>query len=327
VWLKGLIACCCRRRLLCAAWACCLAAALGGASHAQPQPDDVIYLFTSFRDRGEAGLRFLHSGDGYRWHEVPGVFLKPEVGSRLMRDPSILRGPDGTFHLVWTTAWRGDRGFGYAASKDLVHWSAQRFVPAMEHEPTAVNVWAPELFYDSTNKRFIVCWASTIPGRFPDNGEPHDNNQRMYFTTTTDFRQFAPANLFIDPGFNVIDGQIIRLEKSYALVLKDNSREVFNLRAAFGETPLGSWGSVSPPFTAKYTEGPSALKLADEWLVYYDCYRAERYGAAKTRDFKTFVDVSAEVSFPKGHKHGTAFAVTRKELDHLLKHGSDALQK
>ena len=89
-----------------------------------------------------------------------------------MRDPSLLRGPDGVYHLVWTTGWRKDQGFGYAQSKDLVHWSPQQFIPVMEHEPTTVNVWAPELFYDEPNEQFIIIWASTIPGRFPDHVEP-----------------------------------------------------------------------------------------------------------------------------------------------------------
>jgi hypothetical protein len=290
-----------------------------GTSRAEPQPNDVIYLFTSFRGDGETGLHFLYSGDGYRWHEMPGVFLKPEVGlHRLMRDPSLVRGPDGVFHLVWTTGWRDDRGFGYAQSKDLVHWSQQRFIPVMEHEPTTVNVWAPEIFYDAAKNRFIIAWASTIPGRFPENGEPRDNNQRMYFTTTRDFQSFTPAELLLDPGFNVIDGVVVPLASRHALVLKDNSRNVFNLRIAFGESPVGPWADVSPPFTGRYTEGPAVLRLGDEWVVYFDCYRARYYGAMKTKDFKTFVDVSSEVVFPEGHKHGTPLVASRKDLDNLL---------
>jgi hypothetical protein len=204
--------------------------------------DDVVYLFTSFRGNGEDGLRFLRSDDGFHWKNVPGTFLKPSVGSnKLMRDPSIALGPDGTFHLVWTTGWQKDQGFGYASSKDLVHWSEQRFIPAMEHEPTTVNVWAPELFFDESNNQFIICWASTIPGRFPDHLEPHDNNQRMYYTMTRDFQTFAPAKLFYDPGFSVIDCTIVKVNKEYVLVLKDNSRPQRNLRVAFGDSPLGPW--------------------------------------------------------------------------------------
>ena len=133
----------------------CLAAAsfLVPADLPAASETNSAYLFTSFREPAQDGLRFLFSFDGYHWTNVPGIFLKPNVGSgKLMRDPSLLRGPDGTFHLVWTTGWRGDQGFGYAHSQDLVHWSEQKFVPVMAHEPTTVNVWAPELFYDEGRK-------------------------------------------------------------------------------------------------------------------------------------------------------------------------------
>src|SRR5262249_2945295 len=120
----------------------CLALFAAALSSALPHSSfgaefDSAFLFTSFRNNGEDGLRFLYSDNGFAWQEVSGAFLKPRVGpSRLMRDPSLARGRDGTFHLVWTTGWRKDQGFGYAASKDLVHWSDERFIPAMAHEPT-----------------------------------------------------------------------------------------------------------------------------------------------------------------------------------------------
>lgn len=281
--------------------------------------EDSVYLFTSFEGNGEKGLQFLSSDDGYNWKRIPGYFLKPRVGAgKLMRDPSLVRGPDGTFHLVWTTGWKNDHGFGYAQSKDLVHWSKQRFVPVMAHEPTTVNVWAPELFYDEPARRFIVCWASTIPGRFADGREPHDNNQRMYYTTTGDFETFAPTKLFCDPEFSVIDGTMVQLSKTYALVLKDNSRQTMNLRVAFANSPVGPWRDVSQPFTQQFTEGPSVLKLGEDFLIYFDAYRQGAYGAIKTRDFKSFTDITREVSFPAGHKHGTVLQIPRTILDHLL---------
>ncbi len=280
---------------------------------------DSVYLFTSFRGNGEDGLRYAYSFDAYHWTNVPGTFLKPNVGpSRLLRDPSILRGPDGTFHLVWTTGWKKDQGFGYASSKDLVHWSEQQFIPVMEPEPTTVNVWAPELFYDGPGKQFIICWASTIPGRFPDKLEPHTNNQRLYFTTTTDFKTFAPAKLFFEPGYSAIDGFLVKDGERYVLIHKDNSRPEMHLRVAFGTTPLGPWTDVSEPFTMKFTEGPAALKVGGDWLIYFDAYRTGIYGAVKTRDFKTFTDITKEVTFPQGHKHGTALVATREDLERVL---------
>jgi hypothetical protein len=278
-----------------------------------------VYLFTSFRDGDQKYLRFLYSGDGYHWTNVPGTFLEANAGaSRQFRDPSLLRGPDGVFHLVWTAGWHGDQGFGYAASKDLIHWSDQKFVPVMTNEPTTVNVWAPELFYDDQAKDYLILWASTIPGRFPDLLEKHDNNHRLYFTATRDFKSFTPARLFFDPGLSVIDPFIVKQDGRYVLICKDNSRPNLNLRVAFGKTPLGPWNDISEPFTQKFTEGPAALQIDGDWLVYFDAYRQKIYGAVKTRDFKTFADVTTQVSFPEGHKHGTAIRVTPEILNALL---------
>ena len=94
------------------------------------------YMFTSFHEPANEGLRYLYSEDGMHWDSVPGVWLKPELGQhQLMRDPSMVRTPDGTYHLVWTTSWKGDLGFGYAYSKDLIHWSEQQMIPVMANEP------------------------------------------------------------------------------------------------------------------------------------------------------------------------------------------------
>jgi hypothetical protein len=280
---------------------------------------DSVYLFTSFHDADQKYLRFLYSDDGYHWTNVPGTFLEAHVGAtNEFRDPSISRGPDGVFHLVWTSAWHGDQGFGCASSTDLVHWSGQQFVPVMTNEPTTVNVWAPELFYDAPNQQFIITWASTIPGRFPDNQEKPNNNHRLYYTITRDFKTFTPEKLFFDPGFSVIDPFILKDGGQYVLVFKDNSRPNLDIRVAFGSTPLGPWHDVSPPITQKFTEGPCALKIDDDWLIYFDAYRQKIYGAVKTPDFKTFTDVTKEMAFPGGHKHGTAIRVPREILENLL---------
>ncbi len=282
-----------------------------------------VYLFTSFRNADQKYLRFLYSEDGYHWTNVPGTFLEAKVGTnKQFRDPSMTRGPDGVFHLVWTAAWHGDQGFGCASSRDLIHWSEQRFVPVMTNEPTTVNVWAPEIFYDADGQQFIIVWASTIPGRFPDKLEKHENNHRLYFATTRDFETFAPTKLFLDPGFSVIDPFILKEGNRYVLICKDNSRLNLNLRVAFSKSPLGPWEDMSEPFTRKFTEGPCALKVGGKWMVFFDAYRENVYGAATTHDFKTFTDITKQVSFPEGHKHGTALVVPRDILEGLLKSNS-----
>ncbi len=279
-----------------------------------------VYLFTSFNEPATEGLRYLYSYDGYKWEDAGKIFLKPEMGvQKVMRDPSIAQGPDGVYHLVWTSSWRGDKGFGYASSKDLIHWSPQKMINVMQHEPETVNVWAPEVLYDQQTKQFIIIWASAIPNRFPKGTEEDNNNQRMYYTCTKDFVTFTETKLFMDPGFSVIDAVIVpRKADDYVLVLKDNTRANRNLKVAFSKAALGPYTGVSAPFSGGLTEGPSVVKIGNQWLIYYDAYGEKRYAAYRTADFHSFTDVSAEISIPNGHKHGTIFKSSAKVLKGLM---------
>ena len=279
------------------------------------------YLFTSFHEPADKGLRMLYSTDGKRWTDLDTVLLQPQVGNqKVMRDPSMVKGPDGTFHLVWTSSWRGDKGFGYASSKDLINWSQQSFIPVMEYEPTTVNVWAPELFYDDVQKQYIIIWASCIPGRFERAMEEDSNNHRMYYATTKDFKDFSDTKLFLDPGFSVIDAVIVKKStKDYVLILKDNTRPERNIKVAFADNPLGPWRNVSKPFTDNFTEGPTVLKVKDGWLIYYDSYRKKIYEASSTSDFVSFTNVTNKVKVPEVHKHGTIVTVKKKIVKQLTK--------
>lgn len=282
--------------------------------------DTKVYIFTSFHEPATAGLRLLYSYDGYKWTDIDTTFLKPQIGDKVMRDPSIVKGPENTYHLVWTSAWKGNKGFGYASSTDLIHWSDQHLINVMGHEPTAVNVWAPELFYDDENRQFNIIWASTIPFRFPRGIEDEDNNHRMYYTTTKDFKTFTETRLFLDPSFSVIDAVIVKRAKGdYVLVLKDNTRPNRNIKVAFSDSPLGPYSKASDPFTPNFTEGPAVAQVGDEYLIYYDQYRDKIYGAMKTKDFQTFTDITKKINVPEGHKHGTIFNTNKKVLKELLK--------
>jgi len=282
-------------------------------------------LFTSFRRNGEDGLHLAWSKDGYSWAPLKNdkPLLRPEVGGGLMRDPQILQGPDGTFHMVWTTAWN-KHGIGYANSKDLIHWSKQKLLDVMNNEPQARNVWAPEIFYDAAQKQFVIFWASTIPGRFPATEKTGDGgyNHRMYFTITPDFDRLTPAKVLYDRGFNVIDATIVQDGKRFVMFLKDETRHppAKNLRVAMADSPGGPYSPPSPPITGKYwAEGPSAIKLGDRWFVYFDRYTEHRYGLVTSKDLVHWEDESDKVRFPAHHRHGSVLRVSQEVLEGLMK--------
>jgi hypothetical protein len=291
---------------------------------ASSQSKKDIYLFSYFKGNGQDGLHLAYSYDVLKWTALhnDSSFVRPTAGKdKLMRDPCIVRGADGQFHMVWTVSWN-EKGIGYAHSKDLLHWSEQQYIPVMEHEPTALNCWAPEIFYDEARKEYMIYWATTIPGRFPKGDSTGDNkyNHRLYYVTTKDFKTFSPTKLLYDPGFNVIDATIQKDGQRYVMWVKDETRypPQKNLKIAYSDSLTGGYSAASEPITGKYwAEGPTVLKYGKRWIIYFDKYTEHKYGAIASTDLKNWTDVSDELMMPKGIRHGSVFVVTKKELRKL----------
>jgi beta-xylosidase len=274
------------------------------------------YLFSYFMGNGEDGLHLAHSSDGLRWEALNDnqSFLQPQVGNdKLMRDPCIIQTPDSMFHMVWTVSWK-EKSIGYASSEDLINWSEQQAIPVMEHEPDALNCWAPEIFFDEDKGLFIIIWSTTIPGRFPETETSGDNghNHRMYYTTTKDFSSYSDTRLFYDKGFNVIDGTLLKTNEEYILFLKDETRypPQKNIRISRSKNLTGGYGPASTPITGDYwAEGPTAIKIGEYWYVYFDKYRKHQMGAVRSTDLVNWEDVSHLLRFPKGTRHGSIFVI------------------
>jgi hypothetical protein len=205
----------------------------------------------------------------------------------------------------------------------LINWSQQKYIPVMEHEPKARNCWAPEVFYDDATKQYLIFWATTIPGRFPMTEKAGDDglNHRMYYVTTKDFETFSNTKLFYDRGFNVIDSTIVKNGDKYVMFLKDETRQPpqKNIRMAFSDKAGGPYTKASKPITGDYwAEGPTAIRIGGNWIVYFDKYTKHCYGAVSSKDMEHWQDISAKVSFPKGFRHGTVVKVDKDILDGLL---------
>jgi len=294
------------------------------------------YLFSYFKGGGESGVFLAYSYDGLNWTELNGgkAFVKGTVGRplkraetnavRTMRDPCIVRGPDGTFHMVFSAKVR-PRGFGYTSSKDLINWTEQKPVRVMQNEPNAINCWAPDTFYDEVKKEYLILWSSTVPGKFPetDGQGPGGHNHRIYYCKTKDFQTFSESKLIYNHGFNVIDATLAKAGNQYIMFLKDETNTPFvpekNIKMAFSSKTEGPYSSESKPITGKYwCEGPSAIKIAGNWYVYFDKFLEGSYGVVTSKDLENWEDISDKAVFPKGCRHGTVFEVPGDVLNKLL---------
>jgi hypothetical protein len=297
------------------------------------------YLFGYFLGNGD-GLHLAYSNDGLKFTPLNdgNVYLRSDVGNQIMRDPCLRQGPDGIYRLTWTTGW-WDKGLGVASSPDLIHWSTQLYIEVNKDNPTAVNTWAPELFYNDLKNEWMVFWATTIPERFTetqiDGGRgrsgPNGNqslNHRIYCITSPDFVHFSDPKLLVDPGFNCIDATIVKIGTSdlpsgkYAMVIKDETAAPVakkNLRVLLAENPEGPWGKASEPISPQdlWVEGPTVSRVGSDWIIYYDEYRNGRYGAIRSPDFLHWEAVK-NLEIPKA-SHGTIFSVDPAVIARLQK--------
>jgi len=218
-------------------------------------------------------MRYAMSTDGFHWQPLNSgrPYLVPKIGAqKLMRDPCIDVGPDGVYRVVWTVGWTGDE-IGYASSSDLIHWGPQQALPVMRAFDGVKNCWAPELFYDRANKIYMIYWSSAV-----------GDDWSIYYTTTHDFKQFADSKVLFTNGFSgggkagdqgPIDAFIFaETDADYILFYKkdDNSR-VPNLYYRRGPSAVGPWGEEFGPITpSRGDEGPSCIKVGDEYRVYVD---------------------------------------------------------
>ncbi len=266
--------------------------------------------------------------------------MKPAAWTKqnLTRDPSIIY-HEGKFHVTWTTAWRGD-AFAYAESRDLAIWSDPvRVEPFGERKPT--NSWAPEICWDPLRQNFIILWSSRLdqPGN------------RIFMTRTADGDKFAAAEPVLPRDFGCIDAFLLREESArrWVMIYKNEEPEEKggkNLRVATAPLDFSTpWvdlvdrpiiGPSSPVAADSMTEGPTLLKIKDEYLLYWDsplkgknpahlkkaggpAVADDSFGLATSRDLSTWQDRTPELSLPQNVRHGTVFLAPRSTVGWLKK--------
>lgn len=304
---------------------------LASAAQTQRSPASP-WLFAGFKADSKAGVYFATSLDGYHWALVNGgePMVKPTEPGELMRDPFIQRAPDGSFRMVWTWSWNKPLVIGFSESRDLVTWTKHRELPVMANEPDALNVWAPALCWEPSQKRWLIFWASTIPGRFlGDDAGDNGLNHRIYWTTTKEFEHFTPARVFFNPGYSVIDATILPPTAKggkFTMIFKDERKTPLKkvLMTATAPSIEGPWTNILGPISPAWNEGAAIIPVGAEdghpagYLAYYDHYRPpQHYGALFSPDLVQWSDAAAEITFPAAMRHGSFVRISRAEYDRL----------
>jgi hypothetical protein len=300
------------------------ASIIAATATAAAQSNDA-YLFAYFKEPGNQGiylalskdgLHYTPLNDGQPWLVPTDARANPKEGET-MRDIFLTRGPDNTFQAVWTWNWRGN-SLGHASSPDLLHWSDQKQIPIMQDFPTVNNVWAPETYWDAAKKQWLIIWSSSLK----DAASTTDGH-RIWYTLTPDFVTFSKPAIFFDPGYIVIDATIFHEEgQPYRLIFKQQTYDplTFQERVATSSSLEGPYANISGYINEPWSEGPSAIRVADKVVVFYDHYRAPhaRFEAVATTDWRHWEDITSQIDLPPNCKHGSFLRITSAEADRLL---------
>jgi hypothetical protein len=274
------------------------------------------YLFSYFMGQ-DKGMCYAISTDGMDWSPINKAqsFLVPQIGvQKLLRDPSINKGVDGLFRVVWTTDWNG-KEIGYASSPDLIHWSKQQSIPVMKDVKETGHCWAPEIFYDEVQKQYLIYWSSDV------------GIWSIYYVTTKDFKQFSPPKILFTNGgvgggkagnLGPIDAYIFKENSSKYMLFykKDDNTGVPTLYYRFGKSPTGPWGDENGPIMPSTgDEGPSCIKIGKEYRVYTDPFESEKAYVYITTDLKNWERKVTNLNM----SHGSIIEISRKLAIKILK--------
>ncbi|WP_158638594.1 immunoglobulin-like domain-containing protein [Metabacillus litoralis] len=312
------------------------------------QKDYKGYVFSYFTGEGYENGEQIYFGlsegnDPLHWQELNNgdpVFTS-ELGEKGLRDPFIIRSPEGDkFYLIatdlkihgngdWGAAQTtGSRSIMVWESTDLVNWSKQRMAEVAP--PEAGNTWAPEIFYDDSIGEYVIFWASKL---YENENDRNSGNsyQRMMYTTTRDFHTFSEPKVYMDYGYSIIDTTMIEHEGKIYRFTKDE-------RGTTSSSPNGKFifqevgnSVLDPNFQSikegigkgdiSRGEGPAIFKsnTEDKWYLFIDEFGGRGYVPFETTDLASGEwTVPEDYDLPSRPRHGTVLPVTQEEYDALL---------
>lgn len=273
--------------------------------------------------------------------------LVSQLGDQGLRDPHIVRSPDGdTFYMIATDLNWYDQG-GYAIndtqyievfeSNDLVNWTPQRHVKVAPDN--AGNAFAPESLWVDEIGAYAVFWAQSM-WNDPLNRTGQGNAQ-MWYNITRDFQTFSEPKVWQNPApLSRIDTTAIKVGDEYYRVTKNEAgnagSDIFSEKNPdFLDSDINAWQLIAPALgrttwqsNAGY-EGPVIFKAnpgdtacPGQFYLWGDRYTngggyqaaCEANIEAPTWQAKTITMTNAGVPRPR---HGTVLPITLREWNHI----------
>ncbi|MEV0460054.1 glycoside hydrolase family 43 protein [Catellatospora methionotrophica] len=296
-----------------------LAATGSPARAAGPLTGYVMGYFTESPNRlaNNYGLHLAISTDGLNWAPLNqnNAVVTPTAGTGGLRDPFILRKRDDTFvvlatDLTGTDFTQPNQYIHVWDSADLRSFTGYRRV---RMHTMNTHTWAPEAFWDSARGQYGIIYSA------------HNGTRDVFMVNyTADFVNVGSAQVFFDPGFNVLDATVH---------LGGGTNYLYYKNLADGRLYGARSNTLNPNSFSTYTSGivnggieaPIVVKANDrnEWWLWGDSFSPVngefyvwRSGDVNANAW-TALDKAAYTQ-PLNAKHATIAAITAAEHANLL---------
>lgn len=304
------------------------------------------YLFAYFPANDNENIYYALSNDGYNFTPMNNgkrVVAADTVSLKKgLRDPHVLRAPDGWFYMVNTDmksaeGWASNRGMVLMKSRDLINWkhSTVHFPDKYKGKNFAnvTRVWAPETIWDTNyvnkdgSKGRPLVYYSLLTN---DGTIPYD---KVFFNyANEDFTDLEGDPIhFFDRGKSTIDMDIVYnpVDKLYhAFYKNEGDGGICKVQA---QTLTSENGTKAPTWykrsgalqqTTEAVEGAGVFKLINQnsWVLMYDCYMNGHYQFTSSTDLENFKFVQdTKTSGAFTPRHGTILPITAQETAALMK--------
>lgn len=161
-------------------------------------------------------LHLAVSSDGLHWMPLNqnNPVATPTAGMQGLRDPFILRKQDGTFVVLATDL----KGRVFNLNNQYIHvWDSTDLTGFTNYRRVRLHnmnthSWAPEAFWVPSRNQYAVIYSA------------HNGTRDVLMVNyTTDFINMGTAQVFFDPGFNVLDGDVLVDGTNFYLAYKNLS--------------------------------------------------------------------------------------------------------
>ncbi|ALO68120.1 hypothetical protein AS189_18490 [Arthrobacter alpinus] len=296
-------------------------------------------------------LSLSEGDDPLSWRRLNGgaAVLESLEGTGGVRDPNIVRGPDGTFHILatdlrvwrpegpdwWEFRHRGSLDVVMWDSTDLITWSEPRYVRIAPDG--AGMAWAPKSVYDPVSGDFLVFWSSGLQEAVSPEpvslesaslASAETGPSKILVSRTKDFVGFTAPEVYLDLPGGVIDMTLLVTDTAVHRLAKHDddaplSLQLFHQRGSsvFADDFITVAKNVGHEISP-HVEGPLVFRHNHEnrWYLWVDRYAdmPQGYHAYSTTNLESgdWKHVPG-FTLPENTKHGAVLPLQGDEYRNL----------